>query len=120
MTPGRWWRRSQTVLRVALASLLGVQALALLLLGRGQFVALGYPDEARLALGLLEVVAAILTIVPRTFFVGAVGLIAVCAWAAGFHFGLHRRSGTLLAYAAVLALLLAAGALGKRREEGAA
>jgi hypothetical protein len=115
---GLWWRRAQAVLRVAVATFLGAQALALLLAGRGQFATLGYPDDARLALGILEVVAAILMLIPRTFFVGAIGLIAVCAWAAGFHLGLHRGSRTLLAYVAVLALLLAARAAGERRKGG--
>lgn len=40
----------------------------------------------------LEVGAAILTIVPRTFFAGAVGLFGVLAWEAGSHFGLHARA----------------------------
>lgn len=120
MRGGLWWRRSQAALRLGLATFLGAQALALLILGRGQFVRLGYPDSARLALGVLEVVAAILTLVPRTFFVGAVGLIAVLAWAAGFHFGLHRGSWLLLVFIAVLALLVAARARGERRRQSAA
>jgi hypothetical protein len=117
---GPWWRRWQAAVRVGLATLLGAQALTLLILGRGQFARLGYPDQARVALGVLELVAAILTIVPRTFYIGAIGLIAVLAWAAGFHYGLHRGSWLLLVYIAALALLLAARTRGERRNQSAA
>ena len=114
-----WWRRVHGALRIGVAALLGFQALAFLLAGRQAFLRLGYPDAARIALGVLEAAAAALAIVPKTFVAGAVGLVAVLAWAAGFHFALHARTWPLFADMAVLALLLAVRPSGAKREENA-
>ena len=107
MSARLWWRRVHGALRIGVAALLGFQALAFLLAGRQAFLRLGYPDAARIALGVLEAAAAALTIVPGTFVVGAAGLMAVLAWAAGFHFALHQGTAVLFADIALLALLLA-------------
>jgi hypothetical protein len=102
-----WWPRVHGALRIGVAALLGFQAVVFLLAGRHVFVPMGYPDSARIALAVLEAAAAALAIIPRTFVVGAVGLVAVLTWAAGFHFALHQKTGLLLADMALLVLLLA-------------
>ena len=116
-----WWERAQIALRGGLATVLGFQAGAFLLVGKRGFERLGYPDSARIALAVLELASAILTVIPRTFFVGAVGLIATLSWAAGFHFALRARNWPLIAGAVVLAALLAARARadGARRRRAA-
>ena len=119
MTRATFWKRAQVALRVGLATVLGFQAGAFLLVGKRGFERLGYPDAVRVALAVLELAAAILTVIPRTFFVGAVGLIATLSWAAGFHFALRARNWPLIAGAVLLAALLAARAradgAGRRR-----
>jgi hypothetical protein len=115
-----WWRRVHGALRIGVAALLGFQALAFLFAGRHVFVRMGYPDSARIALAVLEAAAAVLAIIPRTFVVGAVGLVAVLAWAAGFHFALHQKTALLFADIALLALLLAGQPSREKPGEGAA
>jgi len=102
------WGRIQTGVRIGLAALLGLRALAFLLVGRASFERLGYPDAARLGLGGLEVTAAIFLLHPRTFLLGAIGLIGTLSWAAGFHFALRAKNWPLLATVALVALLVAA------------
>jgi len=117
--PGRRaWRAAQIVLRSAIALLLFSQALALLF-ERDAFTRLGYPEGARVSLALVECAAAALTVWPRTFPAGAAGLIATLAWAAGFHFGLHRGSSRLFLLMALLALLLTADRSDARRRKAA-
>ena len=120
MSARLWWNRVHGTLRIGVAALLGFQALAFLVAGRHAFVRMGYPDAARIALGALEAAAAALTIIPRTFVVGAAGLVAVLAWAAGFHFALHARTWPLFADMAALALLLAFQPSRARRGESVA
>ena len=107
MSAGLQRERIGTALRVALGALLGYQALAFLLAGRAAFARLGYPDAARVALGTLELLAALSIVHPRTFLAGAVGLIGTLSWAAGFHFALRARAWPLLVGVALVALLLA-------------
>jgi hypothetical protein len=103
----RAWRAARILVRSAIALLLFSQALALYF-EPDAFTRMGYADGARRALALFECAAAALTLWPRTFVAGAAGLIATLAWAAGFHFGLHRGSSRLFLLMALLALLVAA------------
>jgi len=113
------WGRIQTGVRIGLAAVLGVRALAFLLVGRASFERLGYPDAARLALGGLEAAAAVLLVHPRTFLLGAIGLIGTLSWAAGFHFALRAKNWPLLATVALVGLLVAARSVRTRGEEAA-
>jgi hypothetical protein len=68
----------------AFGALLFFQSLALLFANRDAFVRPGFPDRARVALAGLEAAAALLLVIPKTFDAGAIGLVGVLAWAAGF------------------------------------
>ena len=119
MTGASRWARIQTGVRILLAALLGLRALAFLFAGRASFERLGYPDAARLALGGLEAAAAIFLLHPRTFLLGAIGLIGTLSWAAGFHFALRAKNWPLLAAVALVALLVAARSVPARGKEAA-
>ena len=114
---GSAWERAQRAVCAAFGALLFFQSLALLFANRDAFVRLGFPDGTGLALGGLEAAASLLLVIPKTFYAGAIGLVAVLAWAAGFHFGIRRHSPSLFADPAVLALLLTARALGGPRRQ---
>lgn len=109
------WSRIEAAARIGLATLLGAQSLAFLVAGRAAFARLGYPDAARVALGSVELAAAVLVAIPRTFFAGAVGLIASLSWAAGFHFALRARGWPLLADIVLVALLMVARSPARER-----
>ena len=114
----RLGRATQIAVRSAFAVLLFSQAVALLLQPEA-FTRLGYGDGARRALALAECAAALLVLWPRTFAAGAVAMIATLAWAAGFHFGLHRGSSKLLFLMTLFALLLAGERAHARRRKAA-
>jgi len=103
----RAWALIHAVMRIGLGAFLAFEALMFLAHRPGLFARLGYSEGARVALGACEAAAAILMIFPATFEAGAVGLIAVLAWAAGFHFGLHERAASLFVDMALVGLLLA-------------
>ena len=107
-------------LRGIVAAFLGVAAAMFLLHGRGAFARLGRPDEARIALAAAELLGAALFVLSRTALAGGVLLVAVLAWAAGFHYALATRSGHLWLYAAAVAALLAATYLRRARIRGEA
>ena len=108
MTAGGLLSRVETALRWAVAAFLCFAALRFLVSGGAAFSRLGLSDGARFALALCEILAAILWAVPRTVRIGALGLVGVLAWAAGFHFALHQPSGHLFLLMALVAASLAA------------
>lgn len=96
------------VLRGLVAAFLGIAAALFLLHGRGAFGRFGKPDAARVALAAAELLGAALFALSRTAMAGGVLLLAVLAWAAGFHYALAMRTGRLWLDAVVVAALLAA------------
>ena len=99
MAVGRW------LLAIALA----FGALTFLVHGRGTFARFGRPDGARIALASAEFVGAALFLFQRTSAAGAIVLLVVLAWAAGFHFALGLGAANLWLYlVAVLVLRVAA------------
>jgi hypothetical protein len=84
---------------------LGAAALSFLVHGRAAFERLRQPDAARIVLASAEIAGAVLFLFRRTVLAGALVLLVVLAWAAGFHFALGLPSHHLWLYlAAVLAL----------------
>ena len=82
-------------------------ALSFLVHGRGAFARFGRPDEARIALAGAELAGSVLFLFRRTARAGAIVLVVVLAWAAGFHFALGLGAVNLWLYlAAVLVLML--------------
>jgi hypothetical protein len=101
-------RLALAVVRWLLALVLGAAALAFLLHGRVGFARLGGRDEARIALGCAEMTGAGLFLFRRTMLAGAVVLLIVLSWAAGFHFARGLGSHQLWVYlSGVLALTAA-------------
>lgn len=66
----------------------------------------GHPDWFRLVIGTIEVVAAILLLIPRFAFFGASALIVVMTGAIYTHLGRATGEGGMAAVAAVLLALL--------------
>ena len=91
--------------RIAMALLLGGGGLLFLLHGRGHFATLGLPDHGRIGLSVAEIAAATLFAFRRTAGLGAIGLLLVLAWAAGFHFGIREPAGWLFVDIAAVAFL---------------
>jgi hypothetical protein len=89
-------RTGLLILRIALGVVVGVNSAALVV-----SQVRGHPQHALLVLGLTELVAAILFLIPRTVRLGGISLMVVFAAAALFHF-LHGESsiGFLVVYAA--------------------
>ncbi len=105
-------RRTLTIVaasaRWLLASALAFGAVSFLVHGRGVFARFGRPDGARIALAGAEFAGAILFLFRRTVLAGALVLLIVLAWAAGFHFGLGRGAAKLWLYLAAVLVLSAA------------
>jgi hypothetical protein len=92
--------------RALLAILLAKGALSFLLHGQAVFAHLGRPDEARIAIAVIELLGALLFLWRRTALAGGVVLSLLLAWVAGFHFGVGWDSSMLLLFlAAVLGLI---------------
>jgi hypothetical protein len=66
------------------------------------FAETGHKDWIRLLLGWSEIVACILFIIPRTFFVGGIGLLIILVWAAYLHISAGQPVGLLPFYLLVL------------------
>ena len=102
--------------RWLLAIALALGALSFLVHGRGAFARFGRPDGARIALAAAELAGAVLFLFRRTILAGALVLLVVLAWAAGFHFALGLGATNLwLSMAAVLVLSAATSARSFRR-----
>jgi putative oxidoreductase len=80
------------------------------------FVAWGYPDWLRLVVGAVEVVSAVLLLIPKLAIAGACGIMLVMAGATYTH--LFRASGEAARGIFTLALLLLAAAVGYTRLRG--
>jgi len=93
------------IARIGVGTLLAFGALKLLLHGRGWFARAGRPDSARVLLAGAEIAGAFLFAFRRTAAAGALVLLVVLAWAAGFHFALGQSTrGLWLDFALVGAL----------------
>jgi hypothetical protein len=84
-----------TALRALAAIALARGAVIFLRHGQAVLVHRGLPDFARIALSSAEIAGAVLFVFGPTAVIGGVVLLAVLAWAAGFHFAAGLPSQTL-------------------------
>lgn len=92
-----------TALRAMAAIALARGAVVFLRHGQAVLAHMGLPDFARIALASAEIAGAALFLFGPTAVMGGVVLLAVLAWAAGFHFAAGLPSQTLWVFFLVVA-----------------